>query len=172
MEAFFPVLLITCIITHLVRSTYEVFKFRKILEPSRVSFIIIFINMGLLWASWFVLCGIEIYRIGLDGIVRFAGISVFAIGLFLFLYGLCTMKTLEIYKGDLITHGIYSTIRHPMYLGFILWSIGLPLFNDEGFVLILSIPCIANILFWKYLEEKELEMRFPAYTAYRKRTLF
>jgi protein-S-isoprenylcysteine O-methyltransferase Ste14 len=41
------------------------------------------------------------------------------IGVIVFLTGLLTIKTQESYEGDLIRTGIYSIIRHPMYLGLI-----------------------------------------------------
>jgi len=93
-------------------------------------------------------------------------------GIISFLMGLYTIKTLESYKGDLITKGIYSKIRHPMYLGFILWLIGFPIFFGALFSLIISFLFIGNVLFWRYLEEKELLERFPTYSAYKKTTLF
>jgi protein-S-isoprenylcysteine O-methyltransferase Ste14 len=79
---------------------------------------------------------------------------------------------LESYEGDLITSGIYSKIRHPMYLGFILWSIGFPIYFGGLFSFILSFLFIGNILFWRYLEEKELAGRFPSYEVYKRTTLF
>lgn len=85
---------------------------------------------------------------------------------------LFTIKTLESYEGDLITSGIYSKIRHPMYAGFICWLIGFPLIFEAIFSMTLSIIFICNILFWKYLEEKELWNRFPAYPDYKKKTIF
>jgi protein-S-isoprenylcysteine O-methyltransferase Ste14 len=86
--------------------------------------------------------------------------------------GFFTIKTLESYEGDLITKGIYSKIRHPMYFGFILWLIGFPIFFGALFSCILSFLFIVNVLFWRYLEEKELEKRFPSYPDYKKTTIF
>jgi protein-S-isoprenylcysteine O-methyltransferase Ste14 len=90
----------------------------------------------------------------------------------MFLTALFTIKTLESYEGDLITSGIYSKIRHPMYLGFIFWLIGFPLIFEAIFSIILSLIFICNILFWRYLEEKELLDRFPTYLDYKKKTIF
>ena len=171
MEMFF-VFAAVCIITHIVRSLYEILKHKKILKPSKLSFVIIFITMAVLWTSWFVLCSLDIYRTNLPYIIRYLGISLAVIGLIVFLTALFTIKTLESYQGDLITKGIYAKIRHPMYLAFILWLIGFPIFFGALFSFILSFVFIANILFWRYLEEKELEKRFLSYMDYKKTTIF
>jgi protein-S-isoprenylcysteine O-methyltransferase Ste14 len=128
--------------------------------------------MIILWISWILLCRYDVYKIDIPNIIRYAGISLAVIGIIIFLSGLFTIKTLESYEGDLIKSGIYSVIRHPMYSGFILWLTGFPIFFGALFSLILSTVFIANILFWRYLEEKELEKRFPAYPDYRKTTIF
>ena len=168
----FIILVIICIITHVIRSVYEILKHNKKLKPNRLTFVIVFTNMMVLWMSWFVLCTIDIYTIHLAGIIKAVGISLAGIGLIIFLIALSTIKTLESYEGSLITKGIYSKVRHPMYLGFILWLIGFPVFNGALFSFLLGLIFIANVLFWQYLEEKELDIRFPSYPEYRKRTLF
>jgi protein-S-isoprenylcysteine O-methyltransferase Ste14 len=170
-EIFF-IFIAVCIITHIIRSLYEILKHRKKIRPNRLSFVIIFVNMGILWASWFGLCSNDFLKMNLPGIIRYFGISLVGIGVVIFLTGLWTIKTLESYEGDLITKGIYSKIRHPMYSGFILWLIGLPIFYEALFSFILSFVFIANILFWRYLEEKELERRFLSYMEYKKTTIF
>jgi len=124
---------IVCVITHIVRSVYEILKHKKILKPGKLSFVIVFINMVLLWTSWFALCSLDIYRINLACIIRYLGITLIGIGIIVFFIALFTIKTLESYEGDLITKGIYSKIRHPMYLGFILWLIGGPIFFRGSF---------------------------------------
>jgi protein-S-isoprenylcysteine O-methyltransferase Ste14 len=168
----FYALIIVCIITHAVRLAYEILKHRELLKPGKLTFVIILFNMILLWVSWVFLCSNDMYKIDFPGIIRFAGISLTVIGIIVFLAGLFTIKTLESYDGDLITTGIYSRIRHPMYFGFILWLIGFPVFFGALFSLILSLLFICNILFWRHLEEIELETRFPAYRDYKKTTLF
>jgi protein-S-isoprenylcysteine O-methyltransferase Ste14 len=170
-ELFFA-LVITCIITHIVRSVYEILKHKQLLKPGKLSFVIIFINMILLWVSWFLLCKYDISKIDLPDIIRYAGISLAVVGIIVFLIGLFTIKTLESYDGDLITTGIYSIIRHPMYSGFILWLISFPIYFESFFSMVLALLFIANILFWKHLEEKELEKRFPSYPDYKKTTIF
>lgn len=168
----FLALVIVSIFTHLVRLVYEILKHKQVLKPGKLSFVIILINMLLLWVSWVLLCCYDIYKIDIPNIIRYAGITFAIAGGIIFLTGLVTIKTLESYDGDLITTGIYSKIRHPMYLAFIIWLFGFPVFFEALFALILSVVFIANVLFWRYLEEKELEKRFPTYLEYKKKTVF
>jgi protein-S-isoprenylcysteine O-methyltransferase Ste14 len=168
----FFALVIVCSTTHIIRFFYEILKHKQLIKPGKLSFAIIFVNMMLLWISWFLLCRYDIYNVTLPGVIKYFGMFLSLIGLVLFLTGLSTMKTLENFEGDLITKGIYSKIRHPMYLGFILWLIGFPVYFGAIFSIFLALLFIANILFWRFLEEKELEQRFSGYKDYRKTTIF
>jgi protein-S-isoprenylcysteine O-methyltransferase Ste14 len=168
----FYILVIICVITHIIRTVYEIIKHKQILKPGKISFWIMFTNMVLLWISWFLLCKYDIYKIYLPDMIRYTGITLIGLGIIVFLIALFTIKTLESYEGDLITTGIYSIVRHPMYLSFLFWLIGFPIFSEGLFSLILSPVFIANILFWRYLEEKELEKRFSSYPDYKKTTFF
>jgi len=161
-----------CVITHIIRTVYEVMKHKKKLEPNRLSFIIVFINMVVLWISWIALCSKDIYKIVLPSTIQYMGLLLVIIGLICFITALFTIKTLEIYDGDLITKGIYSKIRHPMYLGFILWLIGFPIYSGAVFSFIIAFLFSGNVLFWRYLEEIELVKRFPDYKVYKTKTLF
>ena len=168
----FFTLVIVCTITHVVRAVYEILKHKDKLKATKLTFVIVFINMLLLWISWVALCSFDVYRIPPAEIVRLLGGLICCTGIIVFLAGLFTIKTLESYDGDLITKGIYSKIRHPMYSGFILWLIGFPVFFGAVFSSLLSLVYIANVLFWRYLEEKELNERFPSYRDYKTTTLF
>jgi protein-S-isoprenylcysteine O-methyltransferase Ste14 len=161
-----------CVFTHFVRFVYEILKHKKLLKPGKTSFVIILVNMLLLWASWFILCSIDVYKIDLASGIRYLGIALTITGGIVFLVAFFTIKTLESYDGQLITSGIYSKISHPMYLGFILWLLGYPIFCGALFSFVLSFLFIANVLFWKHLEEIELEKRFLSYKEYRKTTFF
>jgi protein-S-isoprenylcysteine O-methyltransferase Ste14 len=171
-KEFFFILVIVCTATHIIRSVYEIMKHKQLLKAGKLSFIVVFTNMLVLWVSWFLLCWYDVYRIHIPDIIRYAGISLAVIGIILFLSGLFTIKTLESYDGDLITTGIYSKIRHPMYAGFLLWLTGFPLFCGGLFSMLLAVLFICNVLFWRSLEERELEKRFPAYPDYKNTTLF
>jgi protein-S-isoprenylcysteine O-methyltransferase Ste14 len=151
---------------------YEVLKHKKIIKANRFTLVIIFTNMALLWGSWVLLCFNDLHRIELANVIRYVGISLVAIGLVVFLMALFTIKTFESYEGDLITKGVFSKIRHPMYFGFILWLIGLPIYFGALYAFFLAFVFIANVLFWRYLEEKELVERFSSYMDYKKTTIF
>jgi len=171
-EVLFPVLVAVCIVTHLVRAVYEVLKHTQKVRATRSTFLVMFANMALLWVSWCLLCGLDPRGIDLPGIVRWLGLALFGIGIVLFVTGLLTIRTLESYEGDLITGGVYSRIRHPMYLGFILWLVGLPVFFGGRVSFVLAPVFIANVLLWRYFEEQELEERFASYKEYKRTTLF
>jgi protein-S-isoprenylcysteine O-methyltransferase Ste14 len=171
-EKIFFIAVIVCIFCNIIRFMYEILKHKKIIKANQLTLVIIFTNMALLWVSWVLLCFNDMHRVELAYIIRYIGISLVGIGLVVFLIALFTIKTFESYEGDLITKGIFSKIRHPMYFGFILWLVGLPIYFGALYSFILAFLFIANVLFWRYLEEKELVERFPAYMDYKKTTLF
>ncbi len=76
-------------------------------------------------------------------------------------------------KEELVSKGIYSKIRHPMYVGIILFHIGYP-FMFKSFIACLSTILWAAFIFtWKYFEEKNLERQFgKQYIEYKKKTWF
>lgn len=74
---------------------------------------------------------------------------------------------------NLITAGIYSKIRHPLYLGLILIHIGFPIAFLSLLSLISVVILIPQIFLWKYWEEKLLIKKFgDKYIEYKKKTLF
>jgi methanethiol S-methyltransferase len=171
-EKIFLIAAIVCIICNMIRFMYEILKHKKIIKANQFTLVIIFTNMALLWVSWVLLCLTDTHSIELSNLIRYLGISLVGVGLVVFLMALFTIKTFESYEGDLITRGIFSKIRHPMYLGFILWLIGLPIYFGALYAIVLGMVFIANVLFWRYLEEIELAERFSAYKEYKKTTLF
>ncbi len=72
----------------------------------------------------------------------------------------------------LIDTGIYSLIRHPMYLGHLFFLFGLPLWLESYLGLltvpVLFSPVIARIL----IEESSLVKTLPGYAGYRERVRY
>jgi protein-S-isoprenylcysteine O-methyltransferase Ste14 len=73
----------------------------------------------------------------------------------------------------LITSGLFKRIRHPMYTGFGLWILGWSIYHGAIASLAVGLIGIANILFWRRLEDARLEARYgDTYRRYRLETWF
>ena len=59
-----------------------------------------------------------------------------------------------------------------MYLGFIIWIIGFPIFTNAAFTLAAAIIWIPQILYWRSSEERQLVRKYKDYQEYKKRTWF
>ena len=70
-------------------------------------------------------------------------------------------------NGNLITSGIYSFIRHPMYYSLILISFGIFIINLSFYYLCLTISLTLVIKFKIILEEKYLNNKFKNYFVYK-----
>jgi protein-S-isoprenylcysteine O-methyltransferase Ste14 len=160
------------IVTSLVRNVYEALKFKKpeLRENKNIFRFLMFI-MFFMWASWVFMSFSDPVKIGAATWLKYFGLATFVAGLLLFVLSEMTKGGVT-EKGFLVTKGIYSKIRHPMYFGQMLMAIGIPLFGQGLVTLCLSIIWIAQLLFWKVLEEKELLAKYPEYEAYKKRTWF
>lgn len=169
----FLLLIILFLVTNIVRLVYEVLKYRKQIVTNRIIYICIFFDMIIMFISWYILCSIDNSFIHIPKILQLFGLLLFLLGILLVIISRAELRTFETQSGSqLITDGIYSKFRHPMYLGFLFWAIGLPLYNGVLYSLILSLPFSLNILFWRYIEEKELINKFPEYKKYKETTLF
>lgn len=70
----------------------------------------------------------------------------------------------------LVDQGPYAIVRHPQYLGGILFTISITLWTQIWLSLILTIVIIILTYQWTYTEEKELIVKFgDDYKAYKKR---
>lgn len=169
---FFFICFGSCFLCYLLRTAFNVLKYKKNpLADNKRIVTSIYVVMGILWFSWFQMCFLDPIKINIPAWIRFIGLVLFSLGVFLFIFSNTKLKGFED-KGRLITGGIYSKIRNPMYLGFIMWIIGFPIFMQGLVTLASSIIWISYILYWKILEEKELEKQYIDYLEYKKETWF
>ena len=162
-----------CLIGLGVRTTYEILKNNgEVDTKNRAIFIAVFVAMVLMLASWILMCPLDPWRIYYHIAVRIIGLALLIVGLGLAAGGFIQLRGLENID-HLVTNGLYSKIRHPMYTGFILWIIGWLLFYGAVMSTIIGIVCVGNILYWSNLEEGQLANSYgETYLTYRKKTLF
>ncbi len=161
-----------CFGCYALRTAFNVLAYRKSpLAENRKVIGAVYGLMGLAWFSWFHMCFSDSVKMNIAEWIRYVGLSLFAAGFLLFILSHTKMKGFES-KGGLVTSGIYSKIRNPMYLGFIIWIVGFPIFTRSLVMLASSPIWIAFILYWKALEEKELEQKHEEYRDYKKKTWF
>ena len=70
-------------------------------------------------------------------------------------------------NGNLITSGIYSFIRHPMYYSLILFSFGFLIIKLSFYYLCLTLSLILLIKYKIILEEQYLKNKFKNYLFYK-----
>jgi protein-S-isoprenylcysteine O-methyltransferase Ste14 len=81
--------------------------------------------------------------------------------------------TVEIHpEQKVISTGLYGVVRHPMYMGALLFVLGLPLALGSWWGL-LFVPAIAALLAWRLIEEERLLVQSLAgYSDYRSRVRY
>lgn len=163
---------VICFLCYMIRTAFNVLVYKgSPLTENRKIVTFIFVIMGILWFSWHYMCFIDPIKINIPPFFRYIGLLLFIIGISLFILSHTKLGGFED-KGGLITGGIYSKIRNPMYLGFIIWIIGFPIFNKSLITLVSSALWISLIIYWKILEEKKLEEKYEEYKDYKKNTWF
>lgn len=161
-----------CFICFTFRTVFNFLSYKKFtLAENKIIVTFIYIVMAILWFSWFQMCFADLVRMSVPGCLRYLGLSFFIIGVFLFIFSHMKLKGFED-RGKLVTSGIYSKIRNPMYFGFILWVIGFPVLTQSLLSLASSVIWISHIVYWKILEERELEKKYEGYREYKKKTWF
>lgn len=104
-------------------------------------------------------------------ILIFLGPILFFAGLLIFFICAAQVYYAKLFKKGVVTKGLYSSIRHPQYLGLSISGLGLLLFWPRFFILVTYV----SMLFIYYLlaknEESRMEKKYPdAYREYISKT--
>ena len=111
------------------------------------------------------------------GAVQLAGAFLFTLGLAMAITGRAQLGNSwsdieapgQVAKAALISHGLYSYIRHPIYTGDIMLLIGLELALNSG--LVFAIALMAPAILLQAIREEHLLIRnLPGYREYCRRT--
>lgn len=73
-------------------------------------------------------------------------------------------------KGQLVTRGIYASIRHPIYTGVLTIASGLAALSGQGIMWLLLLGLLIVLYTKSHYEEDRLKTIFPEYDAYQDRT--
>jgi protein-S-isoprenylcysteine O-methyltransferase Ste14 len=170
---YYYVLVVLFLVSLTIRSTYEMLKeMRKIDPENKIIFAIIFSAMMMLWASWFYLCTMDPFRVEIPEMVRWSGLGLLVVGMIIAVGALFQLRGLENID-HLVTTGLFSRLRHPMYTGFMLWIIGWSTFHGAFASLCVGLIGIVNIVYWRYLEDSRLLIQYgDVYQQYRNNTWF
>lgn len=157
----------------IIRTGYELLKKAGSVDPeNKILFTAILLDMITLWVSWFAMCPLDQLPLNLPEFVRSAGLVLFLAGLVLAVGALVQLRGVENID-HLVTGGLFAITRHPMYLGFIFWIVGWSIYHSAAASFLGGCVGIANILFWRHLEEEKLSATFgETYREYRTRTWF
>jgi len=147
----------------------------KVDKIARYYIRLILFFLGLIVTLWdFVLIQEMAVRLSL---VNVAGLGLFLMGVYV---RVVAMRTLgEYFLTDLRTerdhrlvkHGIYEHIRHPAYLGTVLFSVGIPLIFSSLYGFLLMLILFPSYLYRIRIEESVLLKEFgDEYREYMKKT--
>jgi protein-S-isoprenylcysteine O-methyltransferase Ste14 len=73
-------------------------------------------------------------------------------------------------RHQLVTHGIYRIIRHPMYTSVLLFSLAFTLTNPHSLSLLIMLVLFIDLILKSSVEEALLTERFNTYYDYKNKT--
>jgi protein-S-isoprenylcysteine O-methyltransferase Ste14 len=98
-----------------------------------------------------------------------AGIAIILISLFQLNKNLSPFPSPK-ENSELITTGLFSKIRHPIYSGILLLAFSFALYQYSGFKILISFFLLILFYFKTGYEEKQLCLKFPEYQHYKMNT--
>ncbi len=132
--------------------------------------------LGVQLCAALVLLGLMVFRTGVWDSARWAGLLIAvpaAILLFTARYQLGRSFSVTPQARELVTHGVYSKIRNPIYVFGGLLVLGFLLTLQRSYLLLILLVLIPIQIVRAHKEAKVLEAKFgDTYREYRKKTWF
>ncbi len=100
---------------------------------------------------------------------RLIGLAVFVLGLTIMMAAFIQLMKAKREGWKLQTSGIYGIVRHPMYLGDILWALGWSLMLKALYALALTPLWLFLRCSLAMLEEEKLMEKYPEYAEYMRK---
>jgi protein-S-isoprenylcysteine O-methyltransferase Ste14 len=133
--------------------------------------------------SLYVIAGLDVGRFGWSGglpdWLKWLG---FSLSLFVYLISFWAIISNPFASGvvriqgerghQVFTNGPYRYIRHPMYLGTVVYGIGFPLFLESFWALIPGVIVIGLFVLRTSLEDRYLHANLPGYREYARQTRY
>ena len=153
------------------RDVYEVLRSRdKVGESGPVGWAMV-VAMCLFFTGWFATGPKDPCDLELPAAARWTGLGLFVVGCLFVASAVVTLRAVHDTR-ELVTAGPFRWFRHPMYVGFVLWFVGWPVFWAAPVCAGFSAAAIVSVLGWARVEDRNLERRFgEAFRAWRERTL-
>jgi protein-S-isoprenylcysteine O-methyltransferase Ste14 len=110
--------------------------------------------------------------INVDPALEYAGIAMIAAGLVLLFAGFkglgksLTANPVPTEDGVLVTKGIYSIVRHPIYLGLLIITLGLVVSSGVWAQIIVWVALVVLLVYKMRWEEVLLSKKFKGHTEY------
>jgi len=160
-----------CLASYLLRLLAHIHSYTRDGEIFNFRFLLIVTFLGYFgWGYW---SSADPVKMNIPSAVSLpAGVALAVIGIGLFLYS--EIKKHGVGDADsLVSTGVYSKIRHPMYVGLVLLHLGYPLIFKSFAAALSTVLWTGIIAAWTHFEEKNLERRFgQRYIDYRRQTWF
>jgi len=173
MTPYFLIAFLVGLSAYIYHTVIHLFEYRGHEFKSRISENILTIIIFVGYIAWGFMIFLDPIKMDLSDYIAIPlGLLIGFTGLVMFVLSAKAKK--GFHELDyIVTEGIYSKIRNPMYLGIILIHVGFPLAAKSLLTLLSAIIWIPLILMWEYWEEKDLEEKFGNdYVEYKNGTLF